>query len=103
MFQFPDPSRGSGINAKTSLAPASWGGDASIPRDGIRQRAKIRARHSGEEFFFQGVSDKNAPVMLEKARPANVILREIDSLKGLNVEGRSFFNGRARSVKKVVI
>ena len=75
----------------------------SVLRYMAEQRAKIRARHSGEEFFFQGVSDKNAPVMLEKARPANVILREIDSLKGLNVEGRSFFNGRARSVKKVVI
>lgn len=54
------------------------------------QKAKIRQRHTGEEFFFQGTSDKNAPVKLEK-RSAEVILREIDGLKGLNTAGRGLF------------
>ncbi len=54
------------------------------------QKAKIRQRHTGEVFFFQGTSDKNAPVKLEE-RPAEVILQEIDSLKGLNTAGRGLF------------
>ena len=64
------------------------------------QRDKIRARHSGEEFFFQGTSDKNAPVKLEEYRSASVILDEIDSMEGLNVAGRVMFARKDKFFKK---
>lgn len=64
------------------------------------QKAKIRARHSGEEFFFQGNKDKNAPVKLEESKTANAILEEIDEMEGLNREGRGFsFRVRAHAPK----
>ena len=63
------------------------------------QKAKIRARHSGEEFFFQSASEKNSPVNNEKVRTAGEILREIDSMKGLNVQGRAFFARRMGTAK----
>lgn len=63
------------------------------------QKAKLRARHSGEEFFFQSAKEKNAPVKLEKTRSANAILREIDCMKGLNVEERIFFSRKMRKAK----
>ena len=64
------------------------------------QRDKIRARHSGEEFFFQGTSDKNAPVKLDEYRSASVILDEIDGMKGLNVAGRILFARKNEFLKK---
>ena len=64
------------------------------------QKAKIRARHSGEEFFFQCNEDKNAPLKLEDYRNASAILEEIDGMKGLNTAERGFFTRRNAFSKK---
>ncbi len=56
------------------------------------QKAKIRQRHLGEEFFFQCEKDKNSPVKLGESRPAEDILREIDAMTGLNTAQRAFFS-----------
>lgn len=55
------------------------------------QKAKLRAKYSGEEFFIQSAAEKNSPVRLGACRPAQVILDELDGMKGLNVAGRRFF------------
>lgn len=55
------------------------------------QKAKLRAKYSGEEFFIQCAAEKNAPVHLGVSRPAEVILDELDGMEGLNVAGRRFF------------
>lgn len=63
------------------------------------QKAKIRARHCGEEFFFQSEREKNAPVQLESFRPASAILRDIDNMKGLNTLERQLFNRTVKCAK----
>ena len=65
-----------------------------------QQKAKIRARHSGEEFFFQSGKDKNAPVKLDEHRSASVILNEIDGLRGLNTEQRRFYSFNSKFTAK---
>lgn len=54
-------------------------------------RARIRAKYSGEELYFRNPSEKNTSVKLKENRPASVILKEIDSLKGLNTAARAIF------------
>lgn len=65
-----------------------------------QQRDKIRARHSGEEFFFQNGREMNSPVKLEEYRSASVILEEIDQLKGLNMVGRGMFTRKDKISNK---
>ncbi len=55
------------------------------------QKAMLRARHSGEEFYYQSAREKNSPVKAESLRRSEDILREMDGLKGLNVEGRRYY------------
>ena len=66
------------------------------------QKAKIRVRHSGEEFFFQSARESCSPVRMEHLRSAEEILRDIDAMKGLNVEEREFFARRERRKKSGV-
>ena len=65
-----------------------------------QQKAKIRARHSGEEFFFQSGKDKNAPVKLDEHRAASVILEEMEGLKGLNTAARRFYSLNSKFTAK---
>ena len=59
------------------------------------QKARLRAKYAGKEFFFQSAKEKSAPVINEQMRTSSEILREIDSLKGLNVVGRAMFSRKA--------
>ena len=64
------------------------------------QKARLKAKHAGKEFFFQSAKEKSAPVLVEQMRTSSEILREIDSMKGLNVFGRAMFSRKAKTANE---
>lgn len=58
------------------------------------QKAKIIKKHEGEVYFFGKACGQNSPVKLE-LRPAGEILREMDSMRGLNKKERASFPKRS--------